>query len=254
MKLKYGYERCFSATILFNAIKMSMHAGRSLKATSFLIGPISVVWRVNKGNGTLLVSHSGAQACLSSGSWDQIHTALLAQLPLEVPATLLEKPFLNMYLVTCARCKDWHAVVSSRKNQEWLILHVVRPDARTHGGNFFQLKGSVLDKLKGDFNTDRRDREDEVKRSESQRQMPGWNFCTFFTLKESLAGSFQGVNLFEDTLVQYDELEASFYQVLKEKNLSWFRYSDSQRRFVPSALHLQETVPGPDSCQHHIRV
>jgi trafficking protein particle complex subunit 10 len=26
-------------------------------------------------------------------------------------------------------------------------------------------------------------REDEVKRSESQRQMPGWNFCTFFTLK-----------------------------------------------------------------------
>lgn len=26
-------------------------------------------------------------------------------------------------------------------------------------------------------------REDEVKRSESQRTMPGWNFCTFFTLK-----------------------------------------------------------------------
>ncbi|KAK7014963.1 trafficking protein particle complex subunit 10 [Favolaschia claudopus] len=255
----------------------------------------------------VLVSYSGAQAFLSSGSWDQIHTALLAQLPLrnihwksfsrpirtiqeldislvpleslrdehasQVPATLLEKPFLNMYLVTCEdadletykttikrQVKDWHAVVSSRKNQEWLILHVVRPDARTQGGNFFQLKGSVLDKLKGDFNTDRRDRcvqlawnagsqnpavwaeflnklkdgllssfdsaisqrEDEVKRSESQRQMPGWNFCTFFTLKESLAGSFQGVNLFEDALVQYDELEASFYQVLKEKNLSWF--------------------------------
>jgi hypothetical protein len=28
--------------------------------------------------------------------------------------------------------------------------------------------------------------------------------------------------LFEDALLQYDELEASFYQVLKEKNLSWF--------------------------------
>lgn len=26
-------------------------------------------------------------------------------------------------------------------------------------------------------------REDEVKRSEGQRQMPGWNFCTFFILK-----------------------------------------------------------------------
>jgi hypothetical protein len=26
-------------------------------------------------------------------------------------------------------------------------------------------------------------REDEVRRSENQRQMPGWNFCTFFILK-----------------------------------------------------------------------
>ncbi|KAJ7273596.1 trafficking protein particle complex subunit 10 [Mycena haematopus] len=240
--------------------------------------------------------------------WDQIHTALLAQLPLrnihwkspsrpsirtiqeldislvpleslrdehtsQIPATLLEKPFLNMYIVTCEdtdletyknsikrQVKDWHSVVTSRRNQEWLILHIVRPDSRTPSGNFFQLKGSVLDKLKGDFNSDRRDRcvqlawtsgyanpamwaeflnklkdgllnsfdlavsqrEEEVKRSESQRQMPGWNFCTFFILKESLAGSFQGVNLFEDALSQYDELEASFYQVLKEKNLSWF--------------------------------
>ncbi|KAF7338390.1 hypothetical protein MVEN_02064700 [Mycena venus] len=244
----------------------------------------------------VLVSYSGAQAFLSSGSWDQIHTALLAQLPLrnihwkspsrpsirtiqeldislvpleslrdehtsQIPATLLEKPFLNMYIVTCEdtdletyktsikrQVKDWHSVVTSRRNQEWLILHIVRPDSRTPN------------KLKGDFNTDRRDRcvqlawtsgydnpalwaeflnklkdgllnsfdlavsqrEDEVKRSESQRQMPGWNFCTFFILKESLAGSFQGVNLFEDALLQYDELEASFYQVLKEKNLSWF--------------------------------
>lgn len=41
-------------------------------------------------------------------------------------------------------------------------------------------------------------------------------------LQESLASSFEGVNLFEDALWQYDELEASFYQVLKEKNLSWF--------------------------------
>ncbi|KAJ7751971.1 trafficking protein particle complex subunit 10 [Mycena metata] len=256
----------------------------------------------------VLVSYSGAQAFLSSGSWDQIHTALLAQLPLrnihwkspsrpsirtiqeldislvpleslrdehtsQIPETLLEKPFLNIYIVTCEdtdletykntikrQVKDWHTVVTARKNQEWLILHVVRPDARTPSANFFQLKGSVSDKLKTDFNADRRDRcvqlawtsgydnpaawaefvnklkdglltsfdlavsqrEDDVKRSESQRQMPGWNFCTFFILKESLAGSFQGVNLFEDALLQYDELEASFYQVLKEKNLSWF--------------------------------
>jgi hypothetical protein len=100
------------------------------------------------------------------------------------------------------------------------------------------MKGSVLDRLKADFNVDKRDRyvesykpalttsyllfscvqlvwaigqqnpaawaefinkikdglhsalessvlqrEEEVKRSEGQRQMPGWNFCTFFILK-----------------------------------------------------------------------
>lgn len=54
--------------------------------------------------------------------------------------------------------KDWHSSISSRKNQEWLILHVVRPDARTPSGNFFQLKGSVLDKIKADFNSEKRER------------------------------------------------------------------------------------------------
>lgn len=100
------------------------------------------------------------------------------------------------------------------------------------------MKGSVLDRIKADFNLDKRDRsvscrhmlrnannpalrcvhlawavgqenpaawaecinkikdgilsafdsavvqrEEDVKRSESQRLMPGWNFCTFFILK-----------------------------------------------------------------------
>jgi hypothetical protein len=54
--------------------------------------------------------------------------------------------------------KDWHAAVTMRKNQEWLILHVIRPDARTPSGNFFQLKGSVFDKIKADFNSDKRER------------------------------------------------------------------------------------------------
>ena len=82
-------------------------------------------------------------------------------------------------------------------------------------------------------------REEEVKRSEGQRQMPGWNFCTFFILKvrawrsfvghismtclqESVANSLEGMNLHEDALQQYFELESIFSQVLREKNLSWF--------------------------------
>lgn len=40
--------------------------------------------------------------------------------------------------------------------------------------------------------------------------------------QESLASSFEGMNLFEEALVPYDELEALFYRVSKEKNMSWF--------------------------------
>ncbi|TFK43010.1 trafficking protein particle complex subunit 10 [Crucibulum laeve] len=191
----------------------------------------------------------------------------------QIPVTLLEKPLINVYVVHCEdhdletyrsvvkkQVKDWHSTVSTRRNQEWLILQIIRPEARAPTGNFFQIKGSVLDKLKADFNTDKRDRcvqvtwvsgnenplafaefankmkdgilsafdlavaqrQEEVKRSEGQQQMPGWNFCTFFILKESLAASYEGMNLLDEALTQYEELEESFYHVWKERNMSWF--------------------------------
>ncbi len=37
-----------------------------------------------------------------------------------------------------------------------------------------------------------------------------------------MANSLEGMNLYEDALQQYYELEATFFQVLREKNLSWF--------------------------------
>ncbi|KAF8831376.1 hypothetical protein HHX47_DHR1000473 [Lentinula edodes] len=256
----------------------------------------------------IIVSYSSTQSFLSSSSWTQILQTLHSQLPLrnihwksasrpsirtiheldvslvnldtirdehtsQIPTTVLERPLLNIYVITCEnndleayratvkkQIKEWHATVSPRKNQEWLILHVVRADTRVQSGAFFTLKGSVLDKVRADFNTDKRERcvqlvwstgtnnpaawaeflnklrdgvlsafesaviqrEEDVRRSEGQRQMPGWNFCTFFILKESLATSFEGMTLYDDALVVYEELEISFYQVLKEKNLSWF--------------------------------
>ncbi|OJA10941.1 hypothetical protein AZE42_04658 [Rhizopogon vesiculosus] len=254
-------------------------------------------------NQNVLVTYSGHASFLVSESWKQVLAALQSQLPLrsihwksasrpnvktiqeldltflpldslrdehtsQVPVTLLEKPLLNLYIVTCEdndlyrtavkkQIKDWHYAISQRKNQDWLILHVVRSDIKTADRKFFNMKSSVLDKIKADFNMDKRDRcvqlswtagdcspviwadlvnkikdgllfalnssvsqrEEEVRRSESQRHMPGWNFCTFF---ESLASSFEGVKLFEDALQQYNELEVSFIQVLREKNMSWF--------------------------------
>ncbi|ETW85992.1 hypothetical protein HETIRDRAFT_309755 [Heterobasidion irregulare TC 32-1] len=253
-----------------------------------------------------LITYSASLSFLSSDYWQHLQNGLSSQLPLrnlhwkpvsrpsirtiqelevelvaldsvrdehtsQVPSTLLEKPLLNLYVVTCEdnetyktsvrkQIKEWHTIVSQRKNQEWLLLHVTRPDARSAASGFFQMKGSVLDKIRADFNLDKRDRcvqlswttgqdnpaawadliskikegilsafdsavaqrSEDVKRSDSQRGMPGWNFCTFFILKESLASSFEGMNLFEDALLQYDELEISFTNVISQKSLLWF--------------------------------
>ncbi|EIW85047.1 hypothetical protein CONPUDRAFT_47585 [Coniophora puteana RWD-64-598 SS2] len=191
----------------------------------------------------------------------------------QIPTTVLDKPLLNLYFVQCEdievyrtnvrkQIKGWHNSVTQRRNQEWVIVYLVRPDLRTGDRKFFQ-KSSVLDKLKADFNSDKRDRqvlqlgwyasslnvnpavwaelltkvkdgllsafessiahrEEEVRRSETQMSMPGWNFCTFFILKESIAMSFEGMHLYEDALGQYNELENIFLQVLREKNLPWF--------------------------------
>lgn len=48
--------------------------------------------------------------------------------------------------------------------------------------------------------------EEDIKEKDSQRSLPGWNFCTFFILKEGLARGFENVGLFEDALIGYDEL------------------------------------------------
>ncbi|KAI0736997.1 trafficking protein particle complex subunit 10 [Fomitopsis betulina] len=208
----------------------------------------------------------------------------------QIPQTLLEKPLLNVYFIVCEdndtyknsvkkQLRDWHAVVSQRKHQEWLIVHIVRPEGRASQQRMFQMKTSVLDKIRADFNTDKKDRcvqlvwasdfenpaawadfitklkegilaafdsaftqrEAEVKRSEGQVQMPGWNFCTFFVLKESLAISLEGINLFEDALGQYNELEAAFFQVVRDRNLTWFGSLISPDPDDDSALLLSTT-------------
>jgi len=48
--------------------------------------------------------------------------------------------------------------------------------------------------------------EDDIRAREVQRSLPGWNFCTFFTLKEGLARGFESVGLVDDALAVYDEL------------------------------------------------
>lgn len=43
-----------------------------------------------------------------------------------------------------------------------------------------------------------------------------------FVLQESLASSFEGMNLHEEALGTYEELEALFFQVLRDRSMTWF--------------------------------
>ncbi|KAI8814522.1 trafficking protein particle complex subunit 10 [Cladochytrium replicatum] len=65
--------------------------------------------------------------------------------------------------------------------------------------------------------------EEDIRRMDSQRLMPGWNYCQFFILKEGSALAYELMNLYDDALMQYDELEASFFQTLTEQGAPWFQ-------------------------------
>lgn len=47
-------------------------------------------------------------------------------------------------------------------------------------------------------------------------------FANHAIIQEALAECFESVNLHEEALIQFDELEASFFQTLKENNLAGF--------------------------------
>ncbi|BDD59745.1 hypothetical protein MAP00_004937 [Monascus purpureus] len=59
--------------------------------------------------------------------------------------------------------------------------------------------------------------EEDIKEKDSQRSLPGWNFCTFFILKEGLARGFENVGLFEDALIGYDELSVGLDAAIREQ-------------------------------------
>ncbi|KAJ5091696.1 hypothetical protein NUU61_006566 [Penicillium alfredii] len=59
--------------------------------------------------------------------------------------------------------------------------------------------------------------EEDIKEKDSQRSLPGWNFCTFFILKEGLARGFENVGLFDDALVGYDELAVGLDAAVRDQ-------------------------------------
>ncbi|KAK9333732.1 trafficking protein particle complex subunit 10 [Lipomyces starkeyi] len=65
--------------------------------------------------------------------------------------------------------------------------------------------------------------EAEAKKMEAKKSIPGWNFATFFVMKEGLALSFENVSLLEDALIQYDQLDATFMQLMRDNTVTYFQ-------------------------------
>jgi hypothetical protein len=76
-----------------------------------------------------------------------------------------------------------------------------------------KLKVSIL----SSFDRRVRQYEADIRERDSQRHLPGWNFCTFFILKEGLARGFESVGLLEDALVGYDELAVGLDVIVREE-------------------------------------
>jgi hypothetical protein len=59
--------------------------------------------------------------------------------------------------------------------------------------------------------------EEDIRKNEEKRSFPGWNFNTFFMLKEGLARGFESVGLVEDALLGYDELSVGLDTVIRDQ-------------------------------------
>ena len=60
--------------------------------------------------------------------------------------------------------------------------------------------------------------EEDIREKELQRNLPGWNFNTYFVLKEGLARGFESVGLTEDALTGYHELSAGLNAIVDSQS------------------------------------
>ncbi|XP_048512341.1 trafficking protein particle complex subunit 10 isoform X2 [Athalia rosae] len=61
--------------------------------------------------------------------------------------------------------------------------------------------------------------EEVVRKQREKRNQAGWNFCHYFLLQEELAFVLEMLGLYDEALVQYDELDALFTQFVLNSNV-----------------------------------
>ncbi|KAF1944922.1 hypothetical protein EJ02DRAFT_432016 [Clathrospora elynae] len=101
--------------------------------------------------------------------------------------------------------------------------------------------------------------EEDIRKNDAQRSFPGWNFNTFFILKEGLARGFESVGLVEDALLGYDELSIGLDTVIRDQASEeaqgsvLLSYSDDLYQTAAAVLQSQgKDSTSPDESQPSI--
>lgn len=94
--------------------------------------------------------------------------------------------------------------------------------------------------------------EEDIKEKDGQRTLPGWNFCTFFMLKEGLARGFESVGLVDDALVGYDELSIGLDAILRGQSVPSSATQPSST-FLPYTEDLRRQVANLRSAMNNDR-
>ncbi|XP_041353835.1 trafficking protein particle complex subunit 10-like isoform X2 [Gigantopelta aegis] len=148
---------------------------------------------------------------------------------------------------------EWQAVLKNKNIPDWLIVVVVKDESKVK--TKLLPRASVLDKVKSDFCGKNSDRcivlteplkteqksveswnnffvrlrnllltaysrqmtrfENNMRTLREKRNEKGWNYHEYFIVQEELAFMLEMLGVWEDALVQYDELDAMFAQFVE---------------------------------------
>ncbi|KAG7201711.1 hypothetical protein KM043_004436 [Ampulex compressa] len=91
---------------------------------------------------------------------------------------------------------------------------------------------------------------DIIREQRENRNHPNWNFCHYFLLQEELAFVLEMLGLYDEALVQYDELDALFTQFVLNSNVG---DTPGWLSLFQTSLNNWEGVNLNNGTNHHLR-
>ncbi|KJE94103.1 hypothetical protein CAOG_08823 [Capsaspora owczarzaki ATCC 30864] len=140
------------------------------------------------------------------GSYKQEWLIIYATMPTSATAT---KPKLQLSKLQLRNVYDRIKSDFDEKNNRCIQFRGTEGEAKL-AESWDELFGKVQNCLMKAFDRRVVNLEDNLRKALATRHMPGWNYCAFFIMKESLAFVFDTMTLAEEALFQYLELDVLF--------------------------------------------